>query len=153
MPHPGTILAPPDAMTPTTLRRTIAAALLATAGACGSTTEPDPLVGTYLATTFQISQPGQSTANVLAAGGSLGLNVANNYVTTGTLIVPASLAGGTTFTASMAGIATKTGATVIFSQSADSFVRDLTFTLVESRLEARSQTLGSTTYDIVLSRQ
>ena len=127
--------------------------LLLGASACRRATDPDPLVGTYLATTFRVTPSGQGVLNVLALGGTLGLNVANNYVTSGTLIVPASVNGGSTFTASLAGTATRTGSSVRFTQSADTFVRDLTFTLAENRLEAVDQVVGGTTYNIILTRQ
>ena len=131
----------------------LAASLLLAAGACRRATEPDPLVGTYLATTFQVAPAGQGPINVLALGGTLGINVANNLVTAGTLIVPASLNGGTPFSASLAGTVVRTASSVRFSQPADSFVRDLTFTLSGDTLEALRQTVGGTTYDIILTRQ
>lgn len=137
------------------LRLFLVATLLATGGACGGGTDPDPLAGTYLATTFEVTSAG-STRNVLAEGGTLGINVAtttsSGYVTVGTLIIPPA-GGGDAFMAHLAGTATLSGNTVRFAQAADTFVRDLTFTLVENRLEARSQTLGTATYDIVLARQ
>ncbi len=133
--------------------RAVFACTLLLAGACRGTTDPDPIVGTFLATTFQSAAMGQSAVNVLAQGGTLGLNVANNFITAGTLIVPATVNGGVTFTASLAGTAVRTDSTVRFNLPADSFVRDLTFTLTGNRLEARNQTVGGTTYDIVLTRQ
>lgn len=126
---------------------------LAVMSGCRRPTDPDPLVGTWLATTFQVAPTGQPPVNMLAAGATLGLNVANNFVVAGTLVVPASVTGTSTFTADMAGTATRTDNTVRFSQSADSFVRDLTFLLVENRLEARSQLLGTNTYTVILTRQ
>ena len=141
-------------MTPNIRRRAAAAtaALLVAAG-CGKVTDPDPLVGTFLASTFTVTPAGQSVVDVLAQGGTLGLNVANNFVTAGTLILPASVTGGAVFTASMTGTAVRTGATVRFTQSADTFVRNLTFTLTENRLEAVSQVVAGTTYSVVLTRQ
>lgn len=126
---------------------------LVVASGCRRPTDPDPLVGTWLATTFQVAPTGQPPVNMLAAGATLGLNVANNFVVAGTLIVPPSATGTGTFTADMAGTATRTDNIVRFSQSADSFVRDLTFLLVENRLEARSQALGTNTYTLILTRQ
>jgi hypothetical protein len=131
----------------------LALCLLAAAGACRNPAEPDPVVGTWLATTFRVTPMGQGEVNVLAEGGTLGFNVANNFVTTGTLVVPPGLNGGTTSTASLAGTAVRTQNTVRFVQQADTFVRDLTFTLVENRLEARDQVVAGTTYDLVLTRQ
>jgi len=134
-------------------RMLLAASLLIGAGACRGVAEPDPLVGTFLATTFTISSGGTGALNVLAQGGTLGLNVANNMVTAGTLIIPASLNGGTTLTASLAGTAMRTENVVRFTQPSDTFVRNLTFTLEANRLVAATQTVAGTTYDIVLTRQ
>ena len=121
----------------------VACLALVVATGCRRPTDPDPLVGTWLATTFQVAPTGQPPVNMLAAGATLGLNVANNFVVAGTLIIPAD----------MAGTATRTDNTVRFTQNADSFVRDLTFLLVENRLEARSQVLGTNTYTVILTRQ
>ena len=134
------------------MRRMLVCSLLV-AGACRGTTNPDPIVGTFLATTFQSAAMGQAAVNVLAQGGTLGVNVANNFTTVGTLIVPAVVNSGVTFTASLAGTAVRTDSTVRFNLPADSFVRDLTFTLTRNRLEARNQIVSGITYDIVLTRQ
>ena len=141
-------------MTPLIRRRVAVAvaALLVSAG-CGKVADPDPLIGTFLASTLTVTPAGQSVVDVLAQGGTLGVNVANNFVTAGTLILPASVTGGPVFTANMTGTAVRTGATVRFTQSADTFVRNLTFTLVENRLEAVSQVVAGTTYSVVLTRQ
>ena len=135
------------------LNALVACLALVVATGCRRPTDPDPLVGTWLATTFQVAPTGQPPVNMLAAGATLGLNVANNFVVAGTLIIPATVTGTMTFTADMAGTATRTDNTVRFTQNADSFVRDLTFLLVENRLEARSQVLGANTYTVILTRQ
>jgi hypothetical protein len=137
--------------TPLLARTLLAASLLLAVSACGSTSS-DPLVGTYLATTFLITPPNQGTTNVLAQGGSLGINIANNYVTAGTLILPASLNGGVILTTSLAGTATITGSAVTFTTLAPTFFRQLTFTLATDSLTA-NQTVADTTFDIVLRRQ
>jgi hypothetical protein len=129
------------------------ALLLAAPSGCRRATDPDPLVGTWLATTFQVTPSGQGMINALTSGGTLGLNIANNFVVTGTLILPPAVTGGAPSTASLAGTAVRTGNSVQFTQSADTFVRNLTFTLVENRLEAANQVVAGTTYDIVLTRQ
>ena len=127
--------------------------LLAAPSGCRRATDPDPLVGTWLATTFQVAPSGQGVINALTSGGTLGLNIANNFVVTGTLILPPAVTGGAPLTASLAGTAVRTGNSVQFTQSADTFVRNLTFTLVDNRLEAANQVVAGTTYDIVLTRQ
>lgn len=140
--------------------RPLAAALLLGVGACGKVTEPAPIVGTFLATTLTMSPSGQGTINVLALGGTLGINIANNLVTAGALVLPPSVTGGAAFTSSLAGFADTTGTTVRFGQApvrfpqpTDNFVRHLTFTLVDNRLEALNQTVAGTRYDVVLTRQ
>ena len=141
-------------MAPIKIRRVVLVLLaLLVAGACRNPEDPDPLVGTYYATTFTMSTPGQGTVNVLAAGGSLGLNVANNYAVTGTMIIPASVNGGATRIVSMNGVLDTAGTGIRFVQAANSFVRELTFTFVDDRLEAVNQTVDGTTYDLILARQ
>jgi hypothetical protein len=137
----------------TIFRRLLAASLLLTAAsACSSSTDSNPLAGSYVATTFQVTPSGQSQIDVLARGGSLGISIANDNSTSGTVFVPASVAGET-FTESMAGTAVQTGNTVHFTQSSDTFVRDLTFTVSGSTLQAVNQVLNGTTFSVVLSRQ
>jgi hypothetical protein len=117
-------------------RPLLVAFLLAAASGCRSATILDPVVGTFLATTFVITPAGQGPINVLAQGGSLGINVADNFVTSGTLVIPPALNRGT----------------VRFTLAANTFVRNLTFTLAANTLTA-NQTLADTTYDLVLTRQ
>jgi hypothetical protein len=130
--------------------------LLATTSACRGSTAPDPLVGTWLATTFRMTSAGQGEKDVLAAGGTLGLNIASvdsTFITTGTVILPASVTGSAPFNASLAGPAVRANSMVRFVPVADSFMRDLVFTLVENRLEAVNQIVAGTSYNIILTRQ
>jgi hypothetical protein len=122
-------------------------------GACRNPSEPAPIVGTFLATTFTMASSDLGTRNVLALGGTLGINVANNLVTAGTLVLPPSVTGSTTLTASIAGVADTAGTTVRFVPAGGTFVGALSFTLVENRLEARNQTVAGTQYDLILTRQ
>jgi hypothetical protein len=130
--------------------------LLATASACRGSTDPDPLVGTWLASTFRVTPAGQGQKDVLAAGGTLGVNIVNVdslFITTGTVLLPASVTGSAPFSASLAGTAVRANNTVRFGAVADSFVRDLVFTLVENRLEAVNQVVAGTNYNVILTRQ
>jgi hypothetical protein len=125
-------------------------------GACRGSTDPHPLTGTWLATTFLVTPAGQGQKNVLTAGGTLGVNIVpidSTFLTTGTVILPASVTGATPLTASLAGTAVEFGSTVRFATTTDSFVKDLAFTLVENRLEAVDQVVAGTNYNIVLTRQ
>ena len=53
----------------------------------------------------------------------------------------------------MVGTATITATTVQFTQSADTFVRDLTWTRSTNRLEVTDQTAGDASYTISLLKQ
>jgi hypothetical protein len=130
--------------------------LLGMMSGCHRSTAPNPLVGTWLASTFLVTPAGQGQKNVLTAGGTLGVNIVqvdSIFITTGTVILPSSVTGGAAFTASLAGTASESGSTVRFATTADSFVRDLVFTLDENRLEAVNQGVGGATYEIILTRQ
>ncbi len=127
----------------------------ATVAACGSDgpTEGPTLAGAYQATTFRVTPTGQSTIDALSQGGALSIVIAANNTTTGTLTLPASVTGAAPLTASMAGTAVRTGGNVDFAQSADSFVRDLTWTLGTNTLSVTDQTVGGARFTIVLTRQ
>ena len=140
-------------MRPTAMVRLLAAALLVIGSGCRKVTDPDPIIGTFLATTFTAAPTGQPPVNMLARGATVGINIANNLVTAGSLVLPPSATGGAAFTANLAGVADTTGGRVRFLQPADSFVRDLVFTLVQNRLEAVNQTVADTVYTLVLTRQ
>ncbi len=123
-------------------------------GGCGDNTDPsDLLAGTYVATVFSVTPTGQAAINVLAAGGSLTIIIAANNTTSGDLFIPASINGGTAFNASMVGTATLTGTNVQFQQTADTFVRDLTWAFANNALSVSNQTAGSATHTITLTRQ
>lgn len=129
-------------------------ALSACLSGCGSDTpsQPSALAGTYTATVFRVTPTGQATIDVLAQGGSLSITIASDNAASGTLSLPASVAG-TPFTASMTGTAVQTGGTVRFEQTADTFVRDLTFTIVGNTLQATNQVAGVGSFTITLTRQ
>ena len=67
-------------------------------------------------------------------------------------MIPASVTGDTDFNASMAGSASITGNTVEFQQSADTFVRDATWTLVGNTL-VTSETFSGVAVAVTLTRQ
>jgi len=78
--------------------------------------------------------------------------IASNTSASGTLSLPASVAGAP-FSASMTGTVVQTGTTVRFEQTADTFVRDLTFTIVGNTLQATNQVAGVGSFTITLTRQ
>ena len=74
--------------------------------------------------------------------------------TTGSLFVPAasSASGGMDFAADMVGTFTLEGDSVTLTQAADSFVRDLTWTVDGDRISGIG-TFSDVTITVVLSRQ
>ena len=137
----------------TPVRRLLAASLFVIASACSSSsTDANPLAGSYVATTLEVTPSGQSMIDVLAMGCVLGITIASDNSTSGSLLVPASIAG-VAFTESMAGSAVQTGSSVRFTQLAATFVRNLTFTVNGSTLQAANQVLNGTTFNVVLTRQ
>ena len=140
----------------TSLRRY--ATLFATASAlvaCGSDspTQTETLAGTYTATTFRVTPTGQAMVDVLAQNGALSITIAPDNSTTGSLLVPSTVAGGTALLASMLGTASRTGSTVRFQQTADTFVRDLAWTVSGTTLQVNDLAAGSARFTITLTRQ
>jgi hypothetical protein len=122
-------------------------------GACGDgATEPVSVTGSYTATTFVVAPSGQPAMDVIAKGGSLSIVIASDNTVTGNLLLPASVTGGAVFTASMAGTVTRNGASVQFQQSADTFVRNLSWTPNGNTLQVTNQVVAATTYTITLTR-
>lgn len=109
------------------------------------------VVGTYTATSFSVTPTGQAAIDVLAGGGSLAITLAGDGSTTGVMAIPASINGGTALLESMAGTFTLTGTTITFDQAADTFVRDVDFTVSGRRLHA-AESLGSAAVDVTLAR-
>jgi hypothetical protein len=95
--------------------------------ACGSdSTEPRlALEGNYTATQW-VTTGGSGQTHQLDVGSTLNITLNSDGTTTGHLHV----AGSPAFDADMAGTWTISGNTVTFSQSADTFVRDMPFTVV-----------------------
>ena len=109
------------------------------------------LAGTYSATTFTVTPPGQSLIDVLAAGGSLNITLNANGSTTGTLFVPAAASGSGDVTESMTGTFTISGSTVDFTQTADTFVKDMPFTISGNTLRG-NETYAGAVVVLVLTR-
>jgi hypothetical protein len=117
---------------------TVSAALL---GGCGDSTGSEPLgdiAGSYISTTFIVTPAGGFAEDVLAAGGLLTIGLQPNGTITGTLDIPAGVAGqGEPIHEDLFGTATRAGNTLVMEQSADTFVRDVTWLIGPSTLEGR----------------
>jgi hypothetical protein len=122
--------------------------------ACGSdgTTQTNPLAGTYRATLFRVMPTGQPAIDVISNGGSLTILIAADNSTSGALMLPANVTGSVV-SSSMAGSAVITGTTVRFEQTADTFVRNLIWTVSVNSLQVNDQTAGAASFTITLTRQ
>jgi len=134
-------------------------ALVAVVGCGGSDTSspgknsPGVLVGSYVATTFQVTPDGQGLIDVLAQGGSLTIVLGSDNSVAGTLQIPASATGGQAVTASLSGTVSVSGNTVVIQEAGDTFVRNLTWTVGTNTLSVTNQHAGIAVFTIVLTRQ
>ena len=110
------------------VKHSVLLGLLVVMAACGSdSTAPQSAAGNYTAISWVTSGASGQT-NQLSAGSTLSLSLATNGTTSGHLHVAAS-GSNPAFDADMAGTWAQSGTTVTFSQSADTFVRNMPFTL------------------------
>lgn len=131
-----------------------AVAIMSTLAACGDDglIDPDPIAGVYTATTFRVTPSGQQEIDVLAQGGSLTITIGANNTTTGSLTLPAVVTGDVALQENMAGTAERNGNGVTFEQTADTFVRDLNWTVINNTIAVTNQSVGGATWTIVLAR-
>jgi hypothetical protein len=103
-------------------------AFAVSAAACGDSNAPTGVpVGDYTAIQF-VTTGSSGQRNELAAGSTLTLNLASNGTTSGHLHVAAS-ASNPVLDADMTGTWREEGNVVTVSQAADTFVKDMPFTL------------------------
>jgi hypothetical protein len=79
----------------------------------------------------------------VAEGATLTITLASNGTTAGHLFIPGGGLGGSDFNADMAGTWALSGDTVTFTQTADTFVRDVAFIARKSRLEGEHVFTGA----------
>jgi hypothetical protein len=132
------------------LRQVAAAAVVAAiALGCGELTPgSENLAGSYLPSVFLITPTGKPQIDVLLQGGTLNIAITASNTTSGQLSLPASVTGTTPLLALMTGDAVVTGSTLQFQQAADTFIRNLTWTVKRDTLEAVNQVVGGATYTI-----
>ena len=81
---------------------------------------------------------GGSAEDVLVAGGLLSIGLEPNGTVTGTLDIPGGVAGaGEPIHEDLFGTATRAGNTLVMEQSADTFVRDVTWLIGPGTLTGR----------------
>jgi hypothetical protein len=133
-------------------RNTVGLLCVTSLTSCSNAIDPTPSpVGSYVATTLTLIDGGQSI-DLLSQGGSLTLTLESGGNTSGRLFAPAGGDNGQDLDENLAGTWSQTGNTIRFSQSADTFIRDTSWTVEGSTLRT-SFTLGSTTVNAVLTKQ
>lgn len=93
---------------------------------CDDSTDPDPVVGTYVATSLVTTENGVPF-NHIANGSTIVLTLHAGGTTTGSVHFEAA-GGDPDFDANLNGSWTRTGDTVELSHSADTFLRDTPLT-------------------------
>ena len=121
--------------------RRMATFSVALLGGCGDSTDSEPMgdiAGIYTSTSFLVTPTGGSAEDVLAAGGLLTIGLEPNGTVTGTLDVPGGVAGvAEPIHEDMFGTASRAGNTLVLEQSADTFVRDVTWLIGPGSLTGR----------------
>lgn len=106
----------------------ILAPILAACGGDNPVTPVGTIGGLYQASEFVTTGSGGQT-NQLLAGSTVTINLLPNGATTGHLHLAAT-ASNPAFDADLAGTWAQSGNTVTFEQDADTFIRNMTFTVV-----------------------
>ncbi len=125
----------------------LASSLLAACGA--DSTGPEPVPGTYVATTLTVTDNGE-TINALDRGVSIQLTLRANGTTTGVFHFPAGYESGEPAeNIALDGTWSRNGNIITFDQpGADTFLRDAEFRVRGNRLESTFRTTR-----VVLTRQ
>jgi hypothetical protein len=120
--------------------------LLAAAAACSDGTNPlteADVVGHYTANRFLAVQ-GTDTMDILAAGGTVTLDLASDHTTTGQLFAPPEFAGGQDYTVDLRGTWGFLGTTVYLVHQPDTFLTAMRFSRTsENHLEAEHTYTGT----------
>jgi len=129
--------------------------LAAFAIGCGgdNPVQPGNVAGVYYASQFVTTGTGGQT-NQLLAGSTVNIQLLPNGSTTGQLHLVAS-PSNPALDADLAGTWTQSGNTVTFTQSADTFIRDMTFTVVptsSSRQLVADHVFAGTRVQLTLSQ-
>jgi hypothetical protein len=111
----------------------------------------DKLAGTYTATTFTYAPAGSPAQNVLAAGGSIHLTIADDLSTGGSITIPAGVNGLAAGTTSLLGSSGQVGNTVTLNLIADTFLRDIQFSFGGTALSG-SGTVSGGVVIVILSK-
>jgi len=128
-----------------------ALAVAACGGSDSFSPTPDTVAGSYTATAFTVTSSGGSSTNLLALGATVSVTLLPDGTTMGRLFVPGGAESGGDLDADLAGTWSLAGSTVTFSQTADTFLRDVAFTAGPGRLTGEG-TFSGETVRLVLSK-
>jgi hypothetical protein len=130
-------------------RATTVAVLLATAtlAAC----RDDGFAGTYTATSFTYAQAGGAPMDVLAAGGGITLNIGNDFSTSGSMSIPASVTGGSAINIGLLGTSARNNDHVELSLVQGSFMSEMYFTYSGSSMTGAG-TFSGVSISLTLSK-
>ncbi len=109
------------------------------------------VAGSYVATTFT-SQDSTGLTDWLGRGASVSLTLTASGATAGHLFVPGGAENGSDLSADMAGTWTLSADTVRFSQTADTFVRNMAFVFAGNQLSGQDSYSG-TVVRLVVTKQ
>ena len=136
------------------MRWTMAMSLALVLGACGDDTSFSPTIenvaGDYSASLFTLSLP-VGPVNQLILGSEVTASLAPDGTMTGRFFVPHGGAGGADLDADLTGTWTLSGGAVTFDPAADTFIREMRFTVDRNRLTG-TDTFGHQTLDLVLTK-
>jgi hypothetical protein len=118
----------------------------------GFTPRPESVAGPYYASSFLVTQNG-ITADVLALGGAIDINLASDGLVTGHLFVPNGNGGGSDLDLDLQGTWELNGTAVMFDMpNVDTFIRDVPFTVGTSTLTG-DRTSNGTRIQVTLTRR
>ena len=122
-----------------------AAAIVASIVACSDSFTPSEsnVAGNYHLRTLTTNDVG-GTTDWVAAGASLEINLQTDGTTAGQLVIPGALVGGNDLVDDLAGTWALSGDIVTFSQTAGTFLQDLSFIASKRRLSADRMILAGT---------
>jgi hypothetical protein len=118
----------------------------------GFTPRPESVAGPYYGSTFLVTQNG-ITADLLALGGAIDINLASDRLVTGHLFVPHGDTGGGDLDLDLQGTWELNGTVVTFDMpNVDTFVRDVPFTVGTNTLTG-DRTSNGTRIQVVLTKR
>jgi len=124
------------------------------ATACSGAAAPtmDDLAGEYEAAIFTTQETGAGVVNQLSLGSFIELTLSADGTTMGRLFVRDGTEGGGDLDADLTGRWTLAGHAVTLDHAADTFLRDVTFTVDGDRLVTEASFSGGT-INVVLEKQ